>query len=234
MAGTLQQSAVQVLNRLEEEDPDGVFWLEQQEIFTGLIEGLCEALLLVGRPVQLVNVPFDIQPNQWLQTMPSGMLAITDIQGPATQVWKWTLRDMDYLQSGEAAQDWENDVTPGQTIYRWFPFGLGGQFGVWPSVPHVQTVTLTGLQSPVVSAWPFQGSQTIPLHDEFFQALEKYCSHYCRLKEGGVEFQTSVSLYQEFLSEMQRLTQIEDRRDPYIFTRGIGASGDRGQRPDQR
>jgi hypothetical protein len=232
MAGTLQQSAVQVLDRLE--DPDGIFWLEQQEVFSGLVEAICEATLLVGRPVQLVNQVFTIQPNQWLQTMPSGMLVITDVQGPSGQIWRWTLRDMDYLSTGEAGPDWENDVTSGQTIYRWLPFGLGGQFGVWPSVPHAQQVTLTGIQSPIVSGWPYSGTQTIPLHDEFFQAIEKYAASYCRLKEGGAEFQAGVQLYQEFLSEMQRMTTIEDRRDPYIFTRGIGASGDRGQRPDQR
>jgi hypothetical protein len=234
MSGTLQQSAYKVEDRIEEPEGAAVFWAEQTEIFTGLVEAISEALLLVGRPVQLVNQVFSLVPNTPWQTMPSGFLCITDVQGPASQVWKWDLRSMDYLLSGNASTDWENDVTSGQTIYRWFPLGLGGQFGIWPSVPHAQNVTITGLQSPVVSGWPYSGSQTIPLHDEFFQAIEKYAASYCRLKEGGAEFQQGVMLYQEFLSEMQRMTQIEDRRDPYIFGRSTGAAADRGQRPDQR
>lgn len=234
MAGTLQQSAYKVEDRIEEPEGAPVFWSESQEIFSGLVEAICEAALLVGRPVQLVNQSFTIQPNQWMQTLPAGMLCMTDLQGPSTQVWKFDLRAMDYAFTGLSGPDWENDVTTGQTIFRWFPLGLGGQFGVWPSVPHAQQVTITGLQSPVVSAWPFSGTQAINLHDEFFQAIEKYASHYCRLKEGGVEFQTSLQLYAEFLSEMQRMTAIEDRRDPYIFGRATGAAADRGQRPDQR
>ena len=230
MSGTVQQSALIALERVE--DPTGIFWSEAYEAYTAVVEAICEATLLVGRPTQTVNVTYDIQPNQWVQTMPAGVLAITDIQGPSSQVWKWTLRDMDFTQSGNGS-DWEQDVTTGQTIMRWFPIGFTS-FGVWPCVPHAQTVTITGITSPVTQAWPFSGSQTIPMHDEFFQAVEKYAAHYMRLKEGGAEFQTSMPLYEGFLQDMQRMTAIEDRRDPYIFSRGVGVAADRGQAPDQR
>lgn len=228
---TVQQSATIALQRVEDPAP-GTFWSESFEAFTAVNEALCEATLLVGRPTQTVSLQIAIQPNQWIQPMPLGLLAITDIQGPGIQRWKWTLRDMDFGQVVNGG-NWENDVTPGQTIYRWFPLGFT-MFGVWPSVPHVQYVTITGIQSPIQSGWPFIGAQTINLHDEFLQALEKYAAHYLRLKESGAEFKASMALYEGFLNDMKRMTAIEDRRDPYIFTRGVGVAADRGQAPDQR
>jgi len=232
MSITVQQSAYLVEDRVEEVRGAPVFWSESFEIFTAINEALCEATLLVGRPTQTVTQVMSIAPNTPWQTMPTGVLAITDIQGPASQVWKWTLRDMDFLQSGNGS-DWENDVTPGQTIMRWGPLGFT-KFFVWPCVPQAQNVTITGIQSPIQTAWPFLGTQTINLHDEFVQAVEKYAAHYLRFKESGIEFQTAISLYDGFLADMKRMTAIEDRRDPYIFTRGVGAAADRGQAPDQR
>lgn len=232
MPGTLQQSADMVEERLEEVVGVPVFWNENLEIFTAIVEAICEATLLVGRPTQIVNVPYQITPNTPWQPVPTGVLCITDIQGPREQIWKWTLRDQDYTQVGNGS-DWENDVTPGQTIFRWWPMGFT-QFGVWPSVPHAQTVYITGIASPVVSVWPFLNTQVINLHDEFLQAIEKYAAHYLRIKESSEEFQSSVMLYEGFMADMKRMTAIEDRRDPYIFTRAVGASADRGQRPDQR
>jgi len=232
MSGTLQQSAYLTEDRVEEVRGAPVFWSESFEIFTAIVEAISEATLLVGRPTQIVNVPYQITPNVPWQPMPAGVLCITDIQGPREQIWKWTLRDMDYTQMGNGS-DWENDVTSGQTIFRFWPMGFT-QFGIWPSVPHAQTVTITGIASPVVSAWPYSGSQAINLHDEFLQAVEKYAAHYLRIKESGEEFQSSIMLYEGFMADMKRMTGIEDRRDPYIFTRGVGAAADRGQAPDQR
>lgn len=233
MSGTVDQSAQIVMERLEELNSAApIFWGLSLEGYTAIVEALCEATLLVGRPTQIVNVPYSITPNQWWQPIPTSILAITDIQGPGSQIWKWTLRDMDYVQAGSGS-DWQNDITSGQTFSRWFSLGFT-MFGIWPSVPHAQTVTLTGIANPVASTWPYNGSQTINIHDEFFQAIEKYAAHYCRLKESGDEFKASMELYQGFMDDMQRMTAIENRRDPYIFTRGVGAAADLGQLPDQR
>jgi hypothetical protein len=232
VSGTLQQSAYLVEDRVEEPRGAPVFWSESFEIYTALIEAISEATLLVGRPTQIVNVPYSVTPNTPWQSMPDGVLAITDIQGPGSEIWKWTLRDQDYTQVGNGS-DWENDVTSGQTFARWWPVGFTG-FGIWPSIPQSQTVTVTGIASPVISTWPYSGSQAINLHDEFLQAVEKYAAHYLRIKESGEEFQSSIMLYEGFVADMKRMTAIEDRRDPYIFTRGVGAAADRGQVPDQR
>jgi len=236
VAGTVDQSAQYGLLRVEEETPSSpIFWSLNMEAYSAVVEAICEATLLVGRPTQIVNVTYTIQPNTPWQTMPSGVLCITDIQGPGSAVWKSTLRDQDYLQLYNSST-WENDVSSQTTINRWFPVGFT-QFGVWPSIPSTagsQTVTITGIQSPVQSLWPWSGSQSINLHDEFLQAIEKYVAHYLRMKESGFEFQTAMDLYDGFMADMQRMTAIEDRRDPYLFTRGVGAAADRGQRPDQR
>lgn len=232
MVGTVDQLAQNAMLRLEEETPASpVFYSLSLEGYSAVIEGICEALLLIGRPVQIVNVVYTIQPNQIYQSMPMGMLAITDLISGGSPAWKWTLRDMDFLCSGNGP-DWEQDTAP-QSISRWFPVGFT-KFGVWPAVQHAQQVIVTGIQTPVQSVWPFSGSQSIAMHDEFFQAIEKYAAHYLRLKESGVEFSASMSLYQGFMDDMKRMTAIEDRRDPYIFTRGVGAAADRGQAPDQR
>lgn len=233
MAGTIDQLAQNAMVRLEEEDPASpVFWNLGLEGYSAVVEAICEATLLVGRPVQIVNTTYSITPNTPWQTMPANMLAITDIQGQSSQVWKWTLRDMDFLCSGNGP-DWEQDIASGQTIIRWMPVGFT-QFAVWPSVMHAQNVLITGIQNPVQSIWPYSGSQAVNMHDEFFQAIEKYASHYLRLKESGAEFKASMALYQGFMDDMRRMTAIEDRRDPYIFTRGVGTAADRGQAPDQR
>ena len=91
MSGTVDQSAQYAMYRLEEEVPSApVFWNLQLEAYTAVVEAICEATLLVGRPTQIVNALYDIAPNTPWQSMPEGMLAITDIQGPREQIWKWT------------------------------------------------------------------------------------------------------------------------------------------------
>jgi hypothetical protein len=62
----------------------------------------------------------------------------------------------------------------------------------------------------------------LPFHDEFMAAIEKYAAAYLRLKEGGAEFQQSLALYQEYLDDAKRLTEVEDRKDDYIFSRNLG------------
>lgn len=206
-----------VAARLEEMDPP-VFWDKETEFFSAIMEAQADLMLLVGRPDQTVSVPFTIQPNTWLQAVPKGIFAITNIQGPSSEVWKVMLQDMDYgLVSGP---DWEEDI--GDTIQKWFPLSLGN-FGVWPSVAQEQTVLITGIASPIIGIWPYDGTQPVVFHDEDFVAIEKYAASYCRLKEAGQEAEEGYKLYQEHLKNAARLTQLENRRDPYIFSGSVGA-----------
>jgi hypothetical protein len=216
---TLSTLEPYVANRLEEVPGNEIFWGLETEIYSAIMEAQCDLMLLVGRPDQTVSIPFTIQPNSWLQTVPEGVFAITNMQGPSSEVWKVTLEDMDYgLVSGP---DWEQDI--GDTVQKWFPLGLG-QFGVWPSVAQPQTVLITGITSPILSMWPWDGTQPIVFHMEEFVTLEKYAASYCRLKESGVESEEGYKLYQEYLKDAQRLTQLDNRVDPFIFQGATGAT----------
>jgi hypothetical protein len=215
---TLANLQQQTLSRIEELNPGApVFWNLETEINSALVEGICDALLLVGRPDLIVTQPLVIQPNQWLQTVPKGVFCLLSLQGPSSEVWKVTLEDMDY--SMVAGPDWEQDV--GDTITSWFPVGFNA-FGVHPVVPFPQTVLMTAIASPISGFWPYPDTTTVPVQDNFFVSLEKYASSYLRLKEGSAETQEGVSLYKDYLQDMKRMTELQDRIDAYLFE---GATG---------
>jgi len=213
----------QVQNRLEENagSGDGEFWSVQFELRTGIIEAINDLMMLVGRPTRMVNVPFNLTPNTVWQTMPKGIFLITDIRGWASALHRVTLHDMDYVQSSWQA-DWEADTDPAGPV-RWFPVGMN-MFGVHPAPSVPQTVTLNAIAYPATTTYPYSGAETVPFHNELFVALEEYASGpYSRLKEGSAEFQQSLALYKDYLSTAQRLTVIEDRCDPVIFSPSFGA-----------
>jgi hypothetical protein len=211
---------IQVANRLEENTTSPVFWSLSNEFYTGLIEACNDFLILVGRPDFLVNQPFTLVPNQVWQTVPKGQLLITDIQGPYSPLWKVSLFSMDYEQSNNGPS-WESDTS--STPLRWGPVGFSSFF-IHPAVNIPTEVTITSIAYPTSDNWPYSGSETVPFHDEIFQWLEEYASHYARLKEGGAEFKESMALYQAYLQGAQRMTQIEDRKDPLIFSRVFGGT----------
>jgi hypothetical protein len=207
-----------VQNRVEEFNP-AIFWSDELELQSGLMEAQCDLMLLVGRPDLLVNVPLTIQPNTVWQSVPKGLFCLTNLQGPASEVWKITLEDMDYAMVSDSG--WEQDI--GDQILRWGPLGFN-RFFVWPAVAQEQVVLATGIASPIQGTWPYDGSQPVVFHDEQFQALEKYAAGYARLKEGSAEFSEGVKLYQDYLQDAKRLTALEDRRDRFIFDGSTGAT----------
>ena len=213
--------AANVQNRLEEnQGAPGQWWSLVYELNSALIEACNDLLLLVGRPTQYVNIPFTVLPNTVWQTVPKGLFLISDIQGFASPLYKVNLWDMDYLQSSWGA-DWTQDV--GDASYRWAPVGFG-TFVIHPAIATEQTVNLTAIAYPTTSVWPYDGTQTVPFQDEMFVALETYSAAYCRLKELGSEAQEGIKLMEQYFQMAKRLTQIEDKRDPLLFTMGFGAS----------
>ena len=75
----------------------------------------------------------------------------------------------------------------------------------------------------VLGASGYTGAELVPFHHEAFQWIEMYAAHYCRLKEGSVDFQESLALYQGYLTGAKRMSELEDRRDPLIFSPSFGA-----------
>lgn len=219
---TVATLAPAVNNRLEETTPP-VFWAEQPEVYSALIEAINDLTLLVGRPVQSVQVPLSLQPNSVWQAVPRGIFLITDIYGPQSLLRKTTLHGLDYVQASWGA-DWENDTDPAGPD-RWAPIGLT-LFAVHPAPTAAQIVNINAIPYPATDGWPYTGTEGVPFQDEFFEALEEYAAHYCRIKEGGVELQESMSLYASYLKAAQRMSSIQDRQDPLIFSPAWGgASG---------
>jgi hypothetical protein len=211
--GTL---AVNVLNRLE--DPVGVFWSEQFEVYTALIEAANDLLLLVGRPLQAVTQPITLAANSVWQTVPKGIFLISNLYGPQGEIRQVGLQALDFTQASWGS-DWENDTA--QFPQRWAPVGTN-LFAVHPAPTTPIQLTLTGIQYPALDAFPYTGAETVPFHEEFYVALEQYAQSYCTLKEIGTEAMQGMTVYQAYLSMAQRLTQIEDKRDPVLFSHSLG------------
>lgn len=216
---TIATLAPFVQNRIEEL-PEGGFWSEQFEVFTAIAEAQNDLLLLVGRPTQVVNFPFTLTPNAVWQAVPKGLLAITDVQGAGSPLYKINLYDLDYLQSSWAP-DWTQDVDV--AAVRWAPIGFN-LFVVHPAVATAQTVNITAIQYPQTDVWPYTGAEGIVFSDEFFVALELYAAAYCRVKEFGGEANIGGKLLDQYFQLARRMTAIQDRRDPLLFTTNFGAS----------
>jgi hypothetical protein len=212
--------AQNVLERLE--DPTGIFWSENFEIYSGLVEAMNDLLLLVGRPTQMVGMQFNLIPNTPWQTLPRGIFLISNIWGPQSQLRKYTLFSYDYEQPGPIGSGWENDTaSSGPTS--WAPVGFN-QFIVHPATSVPQTVLLDGIAYPVAeNFFPYNGNELVPFQHEWFILLEEYCAVYARLKEGSAEHQESLVMYQDYLRGAKRMTEIQDRRDPLIFSSALGA-----------
>jgi hypothetical protein len=184
------------------------------------MEAQNDLLLLVGRPTQIVNIPLTLTPNSVWQTIPKSYLAITDIQGAGSPLYKVNLWDLDFLCTSWES-DWTQDVD--SVARRWAPIGFG-MFAIHPAVSTPQTVNVTAIQYPATDVWPYTGAETVVFQDEMFVALETYASAYCRLKELGGEAQEGFKLLEQYFQMAKRLTQIEDKRDPLLFTMGYGGS----------
>lgn len=210
-----------VQSRLEEiPGGAGQWWSAQFELYSAIIEACNDLLLLVGRPTQYVNIPFTLVPNSVWQTVPQGLLLITDIQGFSSPLYKINLWDLDYLQTSWGP-DWTQDVN--SVAYRWAPIGFN-MFVVHPAVSVAQTVNLTAIQYPTSDVWPYTGNETVPFSDEFFQLIEEYAAFYARIKEMGGEFQEGMKLFEQYLQGAKRMSAIQDLRDPLLFSSGYGAA----------
>ncbi|HXN71554.1 MAG TPA: hypothetical protein VN861_03260 [Candidatus Acidoferrales bacterium] len=211
--------ALRVLDRLEESETAPIFWNLPLEVLTAIVEAMNDLTLLVGRPVIGVQLPFNLNPNSVWQYFPKGILCFTDIYGPSSPLRKQTLFDYDYIQFNSGS-DWENDTsTSGPST--WAPLGTT-MFIVHPASSAPQQVTVNAILYPAPTPWPYSASLTVPFHDEFFAALESYAAHILRFKESGVDFSASMALYGDYLTQAERMSQIETRKDSLLFSRSFG------------
>ena len=221
MTTTISTLANSTQSRLEEiPGGQGQWWSRQLEIYSALVEAENDLLLLVGRPTQVVNTPLTLTPNSVWQTMPKGYFALTDIQGAGSPLYKMSLWEMDYLQTSWGST-WtqDTDLVP----VRWCPIGFN-LFVVHPAPAYPVTVNVTAIQYPATDVWPYSGAETVPFEDNFFELIEIYAAHYCRIKEMGAEFQEGMKLFEQYMAGARRMSQIQDLRDPLLFTSGYGAA----------
>lgn len=216
---TISTLATQVLARLQ--DPSATFWDLSLEVYPALEEAINDLMLILGRPTTLYQVPIQLVPGVCWQPMPQNMLALTNLQSNLQNLWKVSLRTMDFTQASWTSS-WETDtaISP----LRWGPLGFN-YFFIHPAIPTNASLTLlaTGVGYPVPqAAFPPTGQETSPFHDEFFQALELYAAAYLRLKELGDDAQEGQELYQQYLALAQRMTSIEDRRDSLVASQAFG------------
>lgn len=217
LTSTLSELAPQVQDRLQ--DPSGIFWGLDYEIFGGLAEAISELLLIVGRPTVTFNQPFTPALNTCFNEMPSGVLALTNIRSTLSTLGKTSLRNLDYLCSSWSPS-WQSERGP--VPKRWAPLGLNF-FVLHPAPTEPVTLNITGIQYPFLDSWPPSGADTSPFAKEFDQALQLYAASYCRVKEIGQDFQEGLELYKQFLEIGQRLSTIEDRKDSLVWTHAFGA-----------
>jgi hypothetical protein len=214
---TLAAMSPQVGDRLQ--DPTFIFWNEQFEVWAGLAEGINELLLMIGRPTQIFNETITIESNTVWQTMPSGVLALTNLNVNGSQLKKTTLRALDYTQSSWSSA-WQSDRAP--VPARWAPVGLG-MFIVHPAPVQPIFAQATGIAYPFTDTWPPAGTDVSPFEKNLDQALEMYAASYARVKEIGQDFQEGLELYKRFQQIGQRYSVIQDRRDDLVWTQSFGA-----------
>jgi hypothetical protein len=221
MATPISTLAANVQSRLEENPGGpGQWWSAQYEIYSAIMEAQSDLLLLVGRPTQIVNIPFTLTANSVWQAVPKGYLAITDIQGAGSPLYKVNLWDLDFLCTSWQS-DWTQDVD--DVAVRWAPIGFN-LFVVHPAVSTPQTVNITAIAYPTNQVWPYDGTSTAPFEDNFFELIEIYCAFYARIKELGSEFSEGMKLFDQYLQGAKRMSAIQDLRDPLLFTSGMGAT----------
>ena len=185
-----------VLDQLEEERTDPIFWNLQNEIYPFLVEAMNMATLATGEPQIRQSVPFAIQPGSFFQAMPPNALALLRMDGPG-YIRKYSWWELDKLDPG-----WESYDTsvPSTKIQGWFPFGFN-KFGIFPPVVGSGPVTvyLTVVQFPVYESRPYTGAESVDYQQEYMDALVDYASHAARIKEGGQELLSSLAVLDRLL-----------------------------------
>lgn len=212
-----------VLDRLEENRLNSIFWDVRREIRVFLVEAMNEAALISGEPeirfsLNATSQPLQLPANQTvIDLTPNvpifGMMRL-EVAG---QVKKTTVWDMDRFSPG-----WENDT--GNLPDFWFPIGLT-QFGIHPKLIAPVDAIVSGIAQPVPTPRPYAGTENVDYQEEYRDAFVDYATHVAGLKEGTKEFVDSIKVYERFISKMQELGKFASRKETLRFSRTLGTRG---------
>lgn len=218
----LSQLVTQVLQRLEEDPANPVFW-SIFEVENAVVEAMNEAALITGVVQTVQTATLTLPADATWISMPENAICLLRIVG-ANAVQKTEVFALDKLHPGWQTEGGSSANPPVLTITNWFPVGLD-KFGIYPMLSADQQVKVTYLSYPMQTApAEYTGNETIPFQQEYIESLTQYAAHVLRLKESGQEFQESQQVYQEFLATMRRLSAFVARHDSLVFTKTGGAT----------
>lgn len=216
--GTLATLSGGVQDRLEEPRGPGIFWQLQAELYPLLVEAMNAFTLITGEPqYRNIAAPYTIPASTSFAPlpMPPDAIALLRVEGAGSLAYDrcWVI-DLDRHYPG-----WETKTGPVPQI--WFPFGLS-QFGIYPNLTAPATVILVYIQLAVSTPRPYTGAEAVPFQSEYFDALDDYAAAMARLKEGTLEFQEAIVLFQRFLSKAEELSNFAYRKGSLRFSRSLG------------
>lgn len=194
MAATTLASTVvdTVLTRLSEDPDDPRYW-SREEILDLVWEGLLETTLISGHLQTSVNLTLT---GNSVQAAPAHV-AILHMRIVNNSMQKYSVDDLD-----SAKPNWDGDPqTTNPTI--WAPIGVTKVLTHPRTTATSKVAVCTVLQLPATLA----ESDTIPLEDEYVEALANYAFSVARLKEGSGEFRDSMVDYDRFLERVGQLTE---------------------------
>ena len=210
-----------ILGRTEESNPP-VFWSLTGEIYPAMVDGLFEAALLTG-VVQSSNVQITLSPettyfslqNNTEIGIPAGVIAALRLRAPYS-IRKTSLKALDDYQP-----NWQN-AEPSIQLQAWFPLGVSA-FGIYPQLSVESTVVMDFLVSPINQTRPYDGSEVIPLQDEFADLISMYAAAMLRMKEAGVDAEEADTVFQSFMGRMKQLSAFQTRIDSLTYSPASGA-----------
>lgn len=171
----------QVLRRLEESVSSPKFY-SRSEILQHLNDGLLE-LTLIG--AQLTSEQTHVLIGAKQQGLPEGAIAVIHVAYADVKIEKTSIEQFDRNNANWDAQS--------GILKNWAPCGLN-QWFCDRHPTSTENVKLTTLDQPAT----LTENSTIDLDAEYIEALEDYCFHAVRFKEGGLEFEQAMPEYDSF------------------------------------
>jgi hypothetical protein len=220
----LQDLAVRVYDRLEEDTFGAPIFWGTDETNAALVEGLFEAALISGEPQVRRTQPIAIAANQTLQPMPPDSIAIVRIESGGV-LYKTSVWDLDQM-----VPDWEQKSADAAT--HWFPVGLT-QCGVYPKLNAPTNAIFTVVAVPVAPALTYTGAEVIPFQEEYLSAFPDYADHVMRMKDSMQSFIDGFADYGKFLQSMSDLSKFGYRKGSLRFSRAVGSVSQVTQRETQ-
>lgn len=227
-----------ILSRVEENLPDGnpagapagpIFWNLRGEVYVQMVDAMFEAALATGT-VQASSVLVTLAAETTyfpLQNavdigVPRGVVVALRLRAPYA-IKKTTLNALD-----DNYPAWQQAV-PGSQILAWFPLGIS-YFGIYPQLAEEAQVTMDFIVSPVNQPRPYDGTQQVPLQQEFGDLLTQYAAGMLRSKEGGAEAEEADVVTNAYMSRMKALSLFQTRIDSLDYSLAFGGQS----RPNPR